>query len=76
MRLIISVSDNVVIIDGNARKVNCESIAELHAVQWYGDEGEGEIEYFMHGKPNETIKDVSRFQHLIDAYEVAKKEER
>lgn len=77
MRLTAIFSDNVVIKDGEAFNVDCSGIDDtIHAVQWYGAKVFGEIEYKADAdgniQPNERFTDPSRFQVLIDRWQVVK----
>lgn len=61
--------DNIVIVDGVNRTVDCSGeAANLHAVQWNGSSGE--VEY-NDGTPNATIDSISAYQSLIDAHTAA-----
>lgn len=61
--------DNIVIVDGVDRIVDCSGeAANLHAVQWDGSAGE--VEY-NDGTPNATIDSISAYQSLIDAHTAA-----
>lgn len=47
----------------------------VHAVQWYGNVGEGEVEYVderQRPTHNETITDLSPYQPALDAWQAAK----
>ena len=61
--------DNMVIVDGVGRTVDCSGqAANLHAVQWDGSKGE--IEY-NDGSANATIDSISAYQSLIDVHTAA-----
>lgn len=61
--------DNIVIVDGVERTVDCTGqAANLHAVQWNGSAGE--VEY-NDGTPNAVIDSISAYQSLIDAHTAA-----
>ena len=61
--------DNIVIVDGVGRTVDCSGeSANLHAVQWDGSSGE--VEY-KDNTPNATIDTISAYQSLIDAHTAA-----
>lgn len=71
MRVTIIPADKVVIVDGEARSpLEFELDQTIHAVQWYGAEGEVEfISDFGGGKPsNQKITDLSAFQSALDAW--------
>jgi hypothetical protein len=70
MRVTIVPDDQMVIIDGEALKIEgLKFPGNLHAVQWRGDHGE--IEFKMDGdeKPlNQKITDFAPYQHVVDAW--------
>ena len=69
MRVSINATDDVIVIDGAAGKVDCNDLWKqgIAAVQWHADYGE--IEYIGHVKPSEAIDDFSPFQHYVDDVE-------
>lgn len=76
MRLTIVPSDNLVLIDGERRIVDCAGFASLrgiHAVQWI--ETTGHIEFLPESaqhRANELIASTDRFQEVVDAWYAAK----
>jgi hypothetical protein len=71
--------DNIVIVDGLAMPVDCSSLIEnIHAVSWYGDNGEIE---FTQPSPAILVgyapvyltapSDMDEFMPLLDAWGVA-----
>jgi hypothetical protein len=81
MRATIIVDDNNVLVDGEPHAVNCAELADrdIHAVQWDGDRGRGEIEYKTdhdqdppHRRPNERITNFAPFNHFVEAWRVRK----
>lgn len=67
--------DNVVLIDEEAREVDCSSMApEIHVVQWYDDHGW--IEFVNQPgaefRVNEPIDSMAPFQDIIDEWSRAK----
>jgi len=79
MRVTIIKDDNTVIIDGEARTVNCAALPEeFHALQWDGVRGE--VEYrtltcahcsVRSKKPNATISDLSPYKAIVDGWHAA-----
>lgn len=64
MRFVFIAADNMVEIDGVAHNSDSFSAdANIHAIQWYG--ANGEVEY-KDSTPNKEITDLSDFQYLID----------
>lgn len=67
----------------NIDKVHFDWIpANVHAVQWYGDEHGGDIEFkpetpFSSKPPNERISELGQWERLIDIYneEIVRREE-
>jgi hypothetical protein len=61
-------------VEGASENVDCSSLGDIHAIQWYGTHGE--IEYFnppgkMFGLKGPThFDDFEPFQYLVDAWEV------
>jgi dipeptidase len=79
MRVTIAVEDNIVMVDREARKVDCSPLLAdgVHAVQWY-DEDVGELEFrtmidktkqIKTRKPNEIITDFSPYQPYVDLWQ-------
>lgn len=77
MRMTIVVDDNLVIIDGEGRHVDCSALAEAgqHALQWYGTWGEVEYRTTMnHEKrvferlPNEIIDSLGPYEVYINQW--------
>jgi hypothetical protein len=77
MRVTIVADDNIVLVDGVPRTVDCSPlVAEgMHAVQWYDTFGEEEFRtevdaqtYAMTRKPNQTITDFSPYQPYLDQW--------
>jgi hypothetical protein len=78
MKLIIIPSDNTVIVNGvSAHDLDLSFIpSNVHAVQWYGDHGEIEIEdEYGRMVANQPIHSIDQFQAAIDAWEAATAEE-
>lgn len=70
MRVSIIVDDNAVIIGGKMHIVDCSAFLTIHAVQWFGQNGEVEFKPTFEGRPpNQSITDISQFQPLIDAWQ-------
>lgn len=68
MRISIVIPDNVVVIDGVARQVDCSGVEpDLHAVQWYGKHGE--VEYAGAKRRNVIITDLEPYASLITQWE-------
>lgn len=75
-RMTIIREDNLVGIDGVFYGVDCSSIpANVHAVQWYGDVSEGEIEWVQprgQDKPSATrIESLDDYTYIIDLWNEA-----
>jgi hypothetical protein len=71
MRLTIVPEDSLVIVDGVPVSIDLLGFSELigvHAVQWYGSEGE--IEFKDGGVSNSIITDVSPYMGVVDAHGV------
>lgn len=66
MRVSVQVADDIIVIDGKVKTVNCEALRKLRvsAIQWYGESGE--IEFERHHKPNEIIKDAADLKALVE----------
>ena len=69
MRLTIIPNDKVVIKDGLALHGLNFTLANIRAIQWYGNKGE--VEY-LDGSPNEVIDDITPYQSIIDVYNTEK----
>jgi hypothetical protein len=74
MRVSIVTDDDLIVVDGEPRKVDLGALRGegVHAIQWYGDEGE--IEWkgdHKHREPNLAIFNTDRFQYYIDRWLVA-----
>ena len=76
MRLTIIPSDNFVSIDGvGFHDIDLSFInTNVHAIQWYGDNGVIEIKDNPYGRiiSNENIYDITQFQQAIDSWNNAK----
>jgi hypothetical protein len=74
MKLTVIVPDNLVIINGVSKIVDVSFLPQdIHAFQWHGQYGVGEIEYKYYfltqfKKPNEIVKELGIFQQVVDAY--------
>ncbi len=72
-------NENRVVVDGEARIVDCSTLPiNVHVVQWRGEHGE--VEYVTAAcdhcgvrsrKPNETISDFSPYAKLLEAWHAA-----
>ena len=72
MIMVAIVPDSTVVIDGVPHSVDCSSFAGMHAIRWDGQNGEIEFETVNGVKePPSKFTDVSPFQSLIDAWNVA-----
>jgi hypothetical protein len=75
MRVTIIPDDGFVSIDGSGyHDLDLSAIdASIHAVQWYGAEGEVEVRNPVTRKmiENRTITSLSEFQPALDAWNVA-----
>jgi hypothetical protein len=75
MRVTIIPSDGFVSVNGEGfRDLDLSFIAsEIHAIQWYGDEGELERKD-NRGRmiANETITSIEQFQPALDSWQAAK----
>lgn len=77
MKVSIIPSDNVVVVDGVPRRVDCSSVPpEVHAVQW--QDAVGVVEY-VDDDPNDgqapapqRITSLGEYQALVDAWQAAK----
>lgn len=71
----IIVPDHMVIVDGEAQKVDLSSLglAGVHAVQWDGTKGDVEYNYhsLAKGPASVAIREMTQFQMMLDAWEVA-----
>jgi len=78
MRATIIADDNAVYVSGEALAVDLAGLdPDIHAVQWHGEAGIGEIEYRYHfatntRRPNERFADFAPFQVFVDRWNVAK----
>ncbi len=79
MRATIVVEDDIVVIDGKARTVDCSPLIKdgTHAVQWYDVFGEVEFRNefdaeakVMTRKPNETITDFSPYESYVEQWRI------
>jgi hypothetical protein len=79
MRATIVVDDNIVLVDGKARTVDCSPLIKdgTHAVQWYDLFGEVEFRTEFDGdakvmtrKPNETITDFSPYETYVEEWRI------
>lgn len=71
MRWTIIVSDNVVIVNGKAHRIDCSALVGIHAVQWRDLGGEIEYAETTDGQPpNEFFLDPAPYQPLLDAWQV------
>jgi hypothetical protein len=79
MHVTIVVEDNIVIVDGKWRKVDCSPLFKdgIRAVQWH--EALGEIEFrtefdaenkMLARQPNETITKFSPYQSYVDQWKI------
>ena len=69
MRLTIIPNDKVVIKDGLAFHGLNFTLANIRAIQWYGNKGE--VEY-LDGSPNAVIDDITPYQSIVDIYNAEK----
>jgi len=67
MRIVIVPADGMMGIDGDFRHISGlpAMFPLVHAVQWYGEQGEVE---FTDGTPNEPITDIAAIQAAVDAW--------
>jgi hypothetical protein len=78
MRATIVVDDGVMIIDGKGLKIDLSPLAsqDIHAVQWYENEGEVEFKGTRTARsPNKFITDFSPYQRYVDLWHAAKAKE-
>lgn len=70
MRLTIIPADKFVSINGIGKSpLDFYIDSSIHAVQWYGNDGEIEFITDKNGKPpNQHITDISQFQNIIDIW--------
>ena len=77
MRVIIIPADGFVSIDGEGySEIDLSFVdADIHALQWYGNEGEIERKD-ARGRvvANEEITDIASYQLAINAWQIAKEE--
>lgn len=77
MRMTVVVPDNMVSVDRKPKEVDLSFLPkDIHAFQWYGEYGIGEIEYVYdfltnHKKPNERVSELGIFQQALDLYNQA-----
>lgn len=73
-RLTIVKEDNIVGIDGVFYNVDCTSLpSNFHALQWYADYNQGEIEWNDRPKPpNTVITDLGSYSAYIQKWNDAK----
>lgn len=75
VRITIVKEDNVVLVESMALNIDCSSLPDdFHALQWYGTWGEVEFitdfsSFPATRKPNLTIRDLSPYKSIIDAWE-------
>jgi hypothetical protein len=79
MRLTIIKADNTVVVDGIAAEVDCSEIPIfVHAIQWDGDRGRGEIEFIKDTDgikhPNMPITDISHYGVMVDRWRIRRLE--
>ena len=74
--LSIIAKDNVVVIDGIGKPVDCSALDPIiHAIQWNDEKQKGHIEFVDEDPndgqrdPNENIDSIEPYQFLIDAWE-------
>lgn len=79
MRVTIVVDDNIILVNGKARSVDCSPLIanDLHALQWYDTYGEEEyrtgidmLSKTWTRRPNALIDDLAPYQSYIDAWVV------
>jgi hypothetical protein len=79
MRVTIVVDDNIVLVDGKARTVDCSPLVKdgTHAVQWHDVVGEVEFRTgidaetkAMTRQPNQTITDFSPYQSYVEQWRI------
>lgn len=82
MKLTIIPSDNVVLVDGRALRVELGGFAQLeglHAVQWNGSKGHIEFDNRDRDntefKLNEKLTNIEAYQDIVDAWMEAKIED-
>lgn len=79
MRVTIVTEDNIVMVDGKPRSVDCSPLIEegIRAVQWR--DAAGEVEFnsafdeenkMLARKPNEAIADIGPYQSYIDQWNI------
>jgi hypothetical protein len=77
MRVTIVVDDNIVMVDGKGRTVDCAPLVKdgIHAVQWHHEFGEEEFRSEIDQqtktwtrKPNAPITDFSKYQPYVDLW--------
>jgi len=76
MRVTIVRTDDLVIVNGLGRNIDCKSLPEdIHVVQWYDTQGEVEWRGENSGDVNLPIDSLAPYQSLLDAYEEQAREE-
>lgn len=71
-RVTVIVDDNLVIVNGKPHTIDCSAFPAIHAIQWFGQNGEIEFKPTLEGQPpNQAFTDVTPFQSLIDAWQFA-----
>jgi len=69
MRVTIIPSDNVVIVDGEAKTpIDLSFMKDVHAVQWYETWGEVERVGENHQHTNERITSLAPYQQALDLW--------
>lgn len=79
MRVTIVKDDNIVIVDGVARVVDCSALPEnFHALQWDGSRGEVEYAATRCGhcgarskKGNDILSELGEYQVYVDRWKAA-----
>lgn len=72
-KLTVIVDDSIIILDGEPLVFSFAIHSDIHAIQWDGVKGVGEIEYKDVTRGNEAITDSTEIQFFIDAH-IAEKE--
>ena len=71
MKVSIIPSDGIVIKDGVGVKLPMTLPPNIHAIQWDGDKGKGEIE-FNDGSFCKSLTDMDEYNSLLKDYEIEK----
>lgn len=73
-RLTIIKDDNTVGIDGLFFEIDCSDLpSNFHALQWYEDNNQGEVEWKGTPKPQNTlITDLIEYQKYVDSWNTIK----